>query len=156
MTLKLTPSSYGFQTNTKLRIVLSVALVDAPIKDADIVAIFRVVHQLILQATHNPFISLPATFKATPAPPVPESTTPTPGNGGGKEKDIVDEAADAVAEATARLAVDADGKELRNEPVPDDTMFACGPDDLRPEWFQGQRFTRGVERLGDMLSGARP
>ncbi|RSH86606.1 uncharacterized protein EHS24_004876 [Apiotrichum porosum] len=147
---------YGFQTNTKLRIVLSVALVDAPIKDADIVAIFRVVHQLILQATHNPFISLPATFKATPAPPVPESTTPTPGNGGGKEKDIVDEAADAVAEATARLAVDADGKELRNEPVPDDTMFACGPDDLRPEWFQGQRFTRGVERLGDMLSGARP
>ena len=31
--------SYGFQTHTKLRMVLSVALVDAMIKDADIVAV---------------------------------------------------------------------------------------------------------------------
>ena len=33
--------SYGFQTTTKLRMVLSVALVDAMIKDADIVAVSR-------------------------------------------------------------------------------------------------------------------
>jgi hypothetical protein len=32
-------SSYGFQTPTKIRMVLSVALVDAMIKDADIVAV---------------------------------------------------------------------------------------------------------------------
>jgi len=31
--------SYGFQTPTKLRMVLSVALVDAMIKDSDIVAV---------------------------------------------------------------------------------------------------------------------
>jgi len=31
--------SYGFQSNTKLRMVLSVALVDAMIKDSDIVAV---------------------------------------------------------------------------------------------------------------------
>ena len=34
-------SRYGFQTTTKLRMVLSVALVDAMIKDADIVAVSR-------------------------------------------------------------------------------------------------------------------
>ena len=33
-----TDASYGFQSNTKLRMVLSVALVDAMIKDSDIVA----------------------------------------------------------------------------------------------------------------------
>lgn len=31
--------SYGFQSNTKIRMVLSVALVDAMIKDSDIVAV---------------------------------------------------------------------------------------------------------------------
>ena len=34
-----THGSYGFQTNTKLRMVLSIALVDAMVKDADIVAV---------------------------------------------------------------------------------------------------------------------
>ncbi|KAL7422196.1 hypothetical protein Q5752_002842 [Cryptotrichosporon argae] len=58
---------YGFQTPTKIRMVLSVALVDATIKDADIVAIFRAVHHLLLQATHNPFLSLPPSFRAVPA-----------------------------------------------------------------------------------------
>ena len=32
-------TSYGFQTTTKLRMILSVALVDAMIKDADIVSV---------------------------------------------------------------------------------------------------------------------
>lgn len=40
LTLRMTlKPSYGFQTNTKLRMVVSVALVDAMIKDADIVAV---------------------------------------------------------------------------------------------------------------------
>ncbi|KAI9638602.1 Sedlin, N-terminal conserved region-domain-containing protein [Dioszegia hungarica] len=55
---------YGFQTASKIRMVLSVALVDAMIKDADIVAIFRAVHHLLLQAIHNPFLSLPPSFHA--------------------------------------------------------------------------------------------
>jgi len=38
MTL-ISEDSYGFQTNTKLRMVLSVALVDAMIKDGDIVSV---------------------------------------------------------------------------------------------------------------------
>lgn len=128
--------------------VVSVALVDAAIKDADIVAIFRVIHHLVLQATHNPFLSLPSTFKAVPAPPMSKTATLK-----SPEKDVADEAAD-IAAATAKLTVN--GKELRNEPVTEDTMFACGPDDLRPEWFRGARFTKGIERLGEMLSGARP
>lgn len=35
----ITRDSYGFQTTTKLRMILSVALVDAMIKDSDIVAV---------------------------------------------------------------------------------------------------------------------
>ncbi|OWZ63599.1 hypothetical protein AYX15_04472 [Cryptococcus neoformans] len=58
---------YGFQTTTKLRIVLSVSMVDAMIKDADIVAIFRAVHNLVLIACNNPFLSLPSSFRAIPA-----------------------------------------------------------------------------------------
>ncbi|WVN85239.1 uncharacterized protein L203_100384 [Cryptococcus depauperatus CBS 7841] len=55
---------YGFQTTTKLRMVLSVALVDAMIKDSDIVAIFRAIHHIILTASQNPFLSLPPSFHA--------------------------------------------------------------------------------------------
>ncbi|CAD6580415.1 MAG: hypothetical protein TREMPRED_002741 [Tremellales sp. Tagirdzhanova-0007] len=58
---------YGFQSNTKLRIVLSVALVDAMIKDSDIVAIFRAVLHLLLTVSHNPFLSLPSSFRARTA-----------------------------------------------------------------------------------------
>ncbi|OWZ35388.1 hypothetical protein C347_01125 [Cryptococcus neoformans AD2-60a] len=58
---------YGFQTTTKLRIVLSVSMVDAMIKDADIVAIFRAVHNLVLIACNNPFLSLPSSFRAISA-----------------------------------------------------------------------------------------
>lgn len=35
----LTRESYGFQTVTRVRMVISVALVDALIKDADVVAV---------------------------------------------------------------------------------------------------------------------
>lgn len=59
--------SYGFQTTTKLRMVLSISLVDAMIKDADIVAIFRAVHNLLLIACNNPFLSLPPSFHAISA-----------------------------------------------------------------------------------------
>lgn len=63
---QLTPS-YGFQTTTKLRLVLSVALVDAAIKDSDIVSVFRALHNLLLRVISNPFLSLPRSFHATPA-----------------------------------------------------------------------------------------
>lgn len=59
--------SYGFQTTTKLRLVLSVALVDAAIKDSDIVSVFRALHNLMLRVISNPFLSLPRSFHATPA-----------------------------------------------------------------------------------------
>lgn len=59
--------SYGFQTTTKLRMVLSISMVDAMIKDADIVAIFRSVHNLLLIACNNPFLSLPPSFHAISA-----------------------------------------------------------------------------------------
>lgn len=60
-------NSYGFQTTTKLRLVLSVALVDAAIKDSDIVSVFRALHNLLLRVISNPFLSLPRSFHATPA-----------------------------------------------------------------------------------------
>ncbi|RSH91241.1 hypothetical protein EHS25_009540 [Saitozyma podzolica] len=69
---------YGFQTTTKLRMVLSIALVDAMIKDADIVAVFRAVHHLLLEAIHNPFLSLPPSFRARPAHQIPEKQAPPP------------------------------------------------------------------------------
>ncbi|KAK4687731.1 trafficking protein particle complex subunit 2, partial [Tremellales sp. Uapishka_1] len=49
---------YGFQTNTKLRMVLSIALVDALIKDSDIISIFRAIHHLLLDTISNPFLAL--------------------------------------------------------------------------------------------------
>ncbi|BEJ16085.1 hypothetical protein CspHIS471_0506900 [Cutaneotrichosporon sp. HIS471] len=117
---------YGFQTPTKLRMVLSVALVDAAVKDSDVVAIFRAVHQLLLRAVNNPFLSLPASFTAKPAPPE-EGTTQENG---------------------------AEAARSRNEPVPDDSMFRYGPEDLKADWLaRSSVFTRGIDKLGSLLAG---
>ncbi|TXT13777.1 hypothetical protein VHUM_01144 [Vanrija humicola] len=131
---------YGFQTPTKLRLVLSVALVDAAIKDADIVAIFRAVHQEIIRAIHNPFLSLPPSFSAVKAPAYVES-----------DKDgEVDKAADALA--AARIA---QPRQRRNEAVAEEDMFASGPADIKPAWLDSPRFRAGIERLGALLNGGR-
>lgn len=129
--------------------VLSVALVDAAVKDSDVVAIFRAVHQLLLRAVNNPFLSLPESFTAKPAPPEIESRTEkelprAPGEG---EPTKTEEAAPTGAMA---------GLRLRNEPLPDDAMFRAGPEDLKAEWLTRSRvFTGGIEKLGSLLSGPR-
>lgn len=158
--------SYGFQTTTKLRLVLSVALVDAAIKDSDVVAVFRALHNLLLRVIANPFLSLPASFRATPArrvrhteeslaglppkdsqgPEGPEGTegAPTPGT-----------AAEAEAEAgeQGEQGERKGGKASRNEPIPQNRMFRADPADIRPEWFESERFRLGVAQLGQLLNG---
>ncbi|WVQ78212.1 hypothetical protein IAT38_000295 [Cryptococcus sp. DSM 104549] len=124
---------YGFQTTTKLRMVLSVALVDAMIKDADIVAIFRAVHHLILTATHNPFLSLPPNFHARPAPKPSSNETedPSPAPAASNEKII-------------------------NTQVPTAKLFASNPEDIRGEWLKGnKKFQEGIKAIGEMLNGGR-
>ncbi|KAK1924762.1 Sedlin, N-terminal conserved region-domain-containing protein [Papiliotrema laurentii] len=127
-------SVYGFQTTTKLRMVLSVALVDAMIKDADIVAIFRAVHQLLLSAIHNPFLSLPPSFKAAHAPahngPLSES---------------------AQAQEEPERAV-----RPHNPPIPTDKMFITSPEGIEGDWLKRSgRFQSGMKRIGELLSGGR-
>ncbi|KAL1411274.1 hypothetical protein Q8F55_002225 [Vanrija albida] len=129
---------YGFQTPTKLRLVLSVALVDAAIKDADVVAIFRAVHQEIIRAIHNPFLSLPPSFSAVAAPAAAE-----------EDKDAEVEAA-SNALAAARVS-----RQRRNEAVAEEDMFAAGPGDIKPAWLDSPRFRAGIERLGALLNGGR-
>lgn len=111
--------------------MLSVALVDADIKDADIVAVFRAVCQLLLQVVNNPFLSLPDSFSAKPA-----------------KVEAKDTEQDQLTAAAAALR-------LRNEPVLEEDMFATGPEDIKPEWLSGSaKFTEGIERLGQLLSPA--
>lgn len=133
---------YGFQTPTKLRLVLSVALVDAAIKDADIVAIFRAVHQEVIRAIHNPFLSLPPSFSAVAAPPYVEEE-------GKKEGDA------EVEKATTALAAARVSNTRRNEAVAEEEMFASGPGDIKPAWLDSPRFRAGIERLGALLNGGR-
>lgn len=110
--------------------MLSVALVDAAIKDADIVAVFRAVCHLLLQVINNPFLSLPDSFSAKHV----------------EKKETKQE--DQLETATAALRI-------RNEPVLEGDMFATGPEDIKPEWLSGSRkFTKGIERLGELLSPA--
>ncbi|ODN84800.1 hypothetical protein L202_00670 [Cryptococcus amylolentus CBS 6039] len=117
---------YGFQTPTKLRMVLSVALVDAMIKDADIVAIFRAVHQLVLSTTNNPFLSLPPTFHAKPAIPAETDTKPP------------------------------SSESIINPQIPASKMFATSPEDIKAEWFRdSKRFNDGIKAIGELLSGGR-
>lgn len=138
--------------------VLSVALVDAAVKDSDVVAIFRAVHQLLLRAVNNPFLSLPASFTAKPAPAA--DTVGGRGEGERQEKGEEKEKANGEGEGQGQdaVAAAADGVSalrLRNEPVPDDRMFRAGPEDIKPEWLRSRVFTAGIERLGNLLSGPR-
>lgn len=131
--------------------VLSIALVDAMIKDADIVAVgrarragraytpfltsdvlqvFRAIHHLLLEAIHNPFLSLPPTFRARPAHQIPENQEPPP-----------------------QITTTGD---IVNPPVKGSGLFATSPEEIQPEWLRGsKRFQRGVEKIGQLLSGGR-
>lgn len=110
--------------------MLSVALVDALIKDADIVAVFRAVHHLLLGAISNPFLSLPRSFSAA----------------------HVKEGGEATGEDGETLERATEGLRIRNEPVLEEDMFAAGPGDIKPEWLkESRKFTRGIERLGELL-----
>lgn len=168
--------SYGFQTTTKLRLVLSVALVDAAIKDSDVVAVFRALHNLLLRVIANPFLSLPASFRATPArrvrhteeslaglppkdpqgPQAPEGPV-SEGTEGTEGAPTPGTAAEAEAEAEAgeqgEKAESNGGKASRNEPIPQNRMFRADPADIRPEWFESERFRLGVAQLGQLLNG---
>ena len=116
--------------------VLSVALVDAMIKDSDIVAvgsaiyianeqIFRAVHQLLLSAVYNPFLSLPPSFKAVP--------------------DIDKE----NSEGEEKMAI-------RNTSIPGSKMFATGAEEIEGSWLEGnEKFMRGITKLGEVLNGGR-
>ncbi|WVW83243.1 hypothetical protein I302_105262 [Kwoniella bestiolae CBS 10118] len=121
---------YGFQTTTKIRMVLSIALVDAMIKDADIVAIFRSIHNLLLNITSNPFLSLPSSFQAKLSPRYIENQEPIISTDGKTERS------------------------KRNVSIPDNKMFALNPEEIRGEWLKdSMRFKVGIERIGGMLNG---
>jgi hypothetical protein len=54
---------------------------------------------------------------------------------------------------------EAEAKEVAkivNPPIKDGSMFSFGPDGIRPEWLkESEKFQRGVERIGELLSGGR-
>ncbi|RXK38353.1 hypothetical protein M231_04395 [Tremella mesenterica] len=143
-------NGYGFQTSTKLRLVISVALVDAMIKDADIVAIFRAVLHLLLQTSHNPFLSLPQNFLAchVPPPPIPDSQPLTES----------DPPQTRSSDQNPAQGSDEGSKNgfLPNPSLPTSRMFSTTPEDLKAEWFnQSEKFRRGIEDIGILLSGGR-
>jgi hypothetical protein len=125
--------------------------VDAAIKDSDVVAVFRAVHQLLLQAVNNPFLSLPASFTAKPASKEVEKVdSEEPVKDAKKDKRKDKSKTDDLVAATQSVSLDLNAP--RNEPIPEKEMFATGPDDIRPEWLTGnKKFTSGVDKLGELL-----
>jgi len=60
---------YGYQTNTRTRIVLVLALADAVVRDADVKILFRAIHNAYISHVSNPFSNAipPPAVSATPA-----------------------------------------------------------------------------------------
>ncbi|KAI9289489.1 Sedlin, N-terminal conserved region-domain-containing protein [Umbelopsis sp. AD052] len=56
---------YGFMTNTRVKIILVIAVTDNVIKDADIKAIFTKVHSAYVSHVCNPFHNLDQDFVAS-------------------------------------------------------------------------------------------
>ncbi|GAA5948053.1 hypothetical protein JCM3765_007086 [Sporobolomyces pararoseus] len=50
---------YGYQTNTRVKFVVILALADAVIRDVDVKTIFRAIHNSYISYISNPFTSLP-------------------------------------------------------------------------------------------------
>ncbi|KAJ8294085.1 Trafficking protein particle complex subunit 2-like protein [Rhodotorula toruloides] len=59
---------YGYQTNTRIKFVLAIALADAVVRDLDVKTIFRAIHNAYIAHISNPFTSAetdnPAAFAA--------------------------------------------------------------------------------------------
>ncbi|BGP55650.1 hypothetical protein JCM8202_002115 [Rhodotorula sphaerocarpa] len=49
---------YGYQTNTRVKFVLAIALADAVIRDVDVRTIFRAIHNAYIGQLSNPFAAL--------------------------------------------------------------------------------------------------
>ncbi|POY75210.1 hypothetical protein BMF94_1842 [Rhodotorula taiwanensis] len=49
---------YGYQTNTRVKFVLAIALADAVIRDIDVRTIFRAIHNAYIGQLSNPFAAL--------------------------------------------------------------------------------------------------
>jgi hypothetical protein len=93
--------------------------------------IFRAVHHLLITTVHDPFLSLPSSFKAKSAIP---PTTNSADGGTDLERD------------TTRI----------NPAVPTAKMFATAPEDIDGDWLKNSRnFQRGIARIGQLLSGGR-
>jgi len=56
---------YGFLTNTRVKIILVIAVTDNVIKDADVKAIFTKVHSAYVAHVCNPFHNLDQNFVAS-------------------------------------------------------------------------------------------
>ncbi|WWC69571.1 uncharacterized protein I206_103514 [Kwoniella pini CBS 10737] len=116
---------YGFQTITKLRMVLSIALVDAMIKDSDIVAIFRSIHNLLLKTITNPFLSLSNSFQA-----IPENL---------KNIEIENKNENKISNKSI---------------ISNSKMFSFGPEDIKIEWLKNSlNFNKSINKIGEMLNG---
>ncbi|GAA5874635.1 hypothetical protein JCM16303_002932 [Sporobolomyces ruberrimus] len=50
---------YGYQTNTRVKFVVILALADAVIRDVDVKTIFRAIHNAYIAYISNPFTPLP-------------------------------------------------------------------------------------------------
>jgi hypothetical protein len=98
---------------------------------ADDGQIFRAVHHLLLTATHNPFSSLPPSFRAKRAP----------------IRNGPDDVDGTVASKDEHIS---------NPPISLSKMFAASPDDIDGEMLKrSRRFQEGMTTIGDLLSGGR-
>ncbi|KAI5479903.1 trafficking protein particle complex subunit 2 [Pseudohyphozyma bogoriensis] len=61
---------YGYQTNTRIKFVLVIALVDAVVRDLDVKTIFRAIHNAYIAHISNPFTQVASENPATLAPPI--------------------------------------------------------------------------------------
>ncbi|GAA5996567.1 trafficking protein particle complex subunit 2-like protein [Rhodotorula paludigena] len=61
---------YGYQTNTRIKFVLALALADAVIRDVDVKTIFRAIHNAYIAHLSNPFTAAESDNPAVLAAPI--------------------------------------------------------------------------------------
>ncbi|GAA5850403.1 hypothetical protein JCM8547_001864 [Rhodosporidiobolus lusitaniae] len=61
---------YGYQTNTRIKFVLALALADAVIRDVDVKTIFRAIHNSYIAYLSNPFTHAETETSTVMAAPV--------------------------------------------------------------------------------------
>ena len=113
--------------------------------------IFRAVHQLVISAIHNPFLSLPPSFQARKAPRLRQKNGPLPS----LPPDSTDASTDDTENQGDEASAEREAK-IVNVSVPNDKMFSTGPDEIDGEWLRkSRRFQAGIRRIGELLSGGR-